>query len=60
MILNASQWSNVVNLADFMRQLFDMPEDTMQVEVTESATTIKGYSLDSEVTLTIKSKKPQN
>ena len=56
MILHSSQWSQIGKLADLMRQLFDMPEDSMQVEVTEAAATIKGYSLDSEVTLTIKSK----
>lgn len=59
MILHASQWTKIGKLADLMRQLFDMPEDSMQVEVTESAATIKGYSLGSEVTLTIK-RKPQS
>jgi hypothetical protein len=59
MILHASQWSKICKLADLMQQLFDMPEDSMQVEVTESAVTIKGYSLGSEVTLTIK-RKEQN
>ena len=46
-------------LADLMQQLFDMPEDSMRVDVTESAVTIKGESMGSEVTLTIK-RKPQN
>lgn len=56
MILNASQWANVVKLADTMQKLFCMPEESMQVEVTESCTTIKGESLDAEVILTIKRK----
>ena len=56
MILNASQWASVVKIADTMQKLFCMPEDSMQVEVTESCTTIKGDSLGAEVTLTIKRK----
>ena len=59
MILNASQWESVVKVADLMQRLFDMPEDSMRVDVTESGTTIKGESLDAEVILTIK-RKEQN
>lgn len=59
MILHASQWSKITKLVDLMQPLFNMPEDSMQVEVTESTVTIKGESLGSEVTLTIK-RKPQN
>lgn len=56
MILKASQWSSVVKVADMMQKLFDMPEESMQVEVTESSTTIKGESLGAEVVITIKRK----
>lgn len=56
MILKASQWESVVKVADMMQKLFGMPEESMQVEVTDSGTTIKGESLDAEVVLTIKRK----
>lgn len=59
MILHASQWSKICKLVELMQQIFDMPEDSMQVEVTESTVTIKGESLGSEVTLTVK-RKAQN
>ena len=42
MILHASQWFKLSKLVDLMHQLLVMPEDTMQVEVTESTVTIKG------------------
>lgn len=60
MILKASQWLSVVKVADIMQKLFDMPEESMQVEVTKSGTTIKGESLEAEVVLTIKRKEQNN
>lgn len=56
MILKSSQWSSVVKVADMMQKLFVMPEESMQVEVTDFGTTIKGESLDAEIVLTIKRK----
>lgn len=60
MIFNPSQWADLGKLLDIMQQLFDMPKDSMHLDVTDAGISIKGKSLDSEVTLTIKSKKPQN
>ena len=56
MIFYPSQWADLGKLLDILQQLFDMPKDSMQLDVSDAGISIKGKSLDSEVTLTIKSK----